>query len=125
MPGILLRSSDRNKLGGDKEYRIFLSVGSFVGARDSNLEDESEDIDESGLVDSLVPEGEYEIGSFDDRFDINQDCKFEGRSFIESLWSGDRAEVFLCDGISVGKDVGKLYGLGERLTRAMVDLDWC
>ena len=85
MPGITLRSSDRNKLGGDEEYRTVLSVGSFVVAQDSNLEGESEELEESGLVDSLGSEGGYEIGSFDERFDINEDCNLEGRSFIQSL----------------------------------------
>ena len=69
MTGITLRYADRSKLGGDEGSGTDLSGGSFEDARDINLEDRSEDIEDSELGNYLGSGGGSEIGFSDDIFE--------------------------------------------------------
>ena len=46
-------------------------------------------------------------------FEGNEDYKIEGKSLVDLLWVKVGTKVGSCDGISDGRDVGELEGLGE------------
>ena len=57
-------------------------------------------------------------------FEGIEDGNVEVRSLVKSLREKIGTELGPCDGISVGKDVGKLDGSGEKLAAATGYMDW-
>ena len=53
-----------------------------------------------------------ERGLLDEMFEVNEDGKVEGGSFVEFMRVEVGTELGSCDGISDGRDVVKLGGLG-------------
>ena len=58
-------------------------------------------------------EGGSKIGFSDKMFEGNEDNKFKCRSLVDFLWVEVGIEVVPCDGISEGRDIGELEGLGD------------
>ena len=53
------------------------------------------------------------MGLSADVFEVNEDGKVEDRSIVDFLWVKVGTDVDTCDGMSDGRDFGKLEGLGD------------